>query len=81
MAPEEDRDLAAFQAALLELLASGLPPEEMQRRLRQDPAFTPYRSYVERFELRTLETAAALVKKWGRRDGQPRGPGPAGRPF
>ena len=61
-------DLARFQAALLELLARELPPEEIIRRLREDTAFAPYRSYVETFEPRFLEVASALVKKWGVRE-------------
>jgi hypothetical protein len=64
-----DDDLAAFQAALLELLAGELPIEEIQRRLRRDPAFERFQGYVDGFEPRMIEVAAALVKTWGKREG------------
>jgi len=60
-----DDALGAFQAALVELLAQDLPVEEIQRRLRQDPAFERFRDYVDSFEPRMIEVAAGLVKKWG----------------
>jgi hypothetical protein len=65
---QADDALAGFQAALLALLAEDLPVEEIQRRLRHDPAFERFREYVDGFEPRMIEVAAALVKKWGRRD-------------
>ncbi len=74
MAPDDD-DLAAFQAALLDLLDRGLPAEEVRRRLRDDPAFAAFRGYVEAFEPRMLAVAAELVKKWGRRTLPPSSPG------
>jgi len=61
--------LADFQAALLDLLARDLPPDEMQRRLRDDPAFADFRDYARQFEPRMLAVAAELVKKWGKRSG------------
>ena len=66
--PVESNDLAAFQAALLDLLASPLTPQEMLHHLRTDAAFDPYRDYIDTFELRMVEVAAALTKKWGRRE-------------
>jgi hypothetical protein len=60
-------ELAAFQAALLELLALDLAVEEMQRRLREDATFAAFRSYVDEFEPRMIIVASELVKKWGRR--------------
>lgn len=62
-----DEALAAFQAALVDLLGQDLPIEEIQRRLRHDPAFERFRDYVAGFEPRMIEVAAGLVKKW--RDG------------
>ena len=62
-----EADLAAFQSALLELLAEPLPPSESQHRLRTDAAFAAHRDYVETFDLRMIEVASALVKKWGQR--------------
>lgn len=63
----QDAHLAAFQAALLELLAQPLSPAEMMERLQHDATFAPFADYVSTFEPRMLEVAAALVKKWGRR--------------
>lgn len=59
-------DLAAFQAALLTLLAEDLSAETRSRRLREDAAFAGYREYVEGFEPRMLAVAAELMKKWGK---------------
>ena len=67
----DEIELAQFQAALLELLAQPISPEESARRLREDDAFAPFREYSESFEPRFLEVAAALVKKWGRSDSNP----------
>lgn len=65
--PPAPHNLAAFQAALLHLLAEDLPPEEFRRRLKSDAAFEPYQDYIATFEPRMIEVAAELVKKWGRR--------------
>ncbi len=64
--PPSDAELAAFQSALLELLAEPLSPAEIERRLRSDAAFEPHRAYIESFDLKMIEAAALLVKKWGR---------------
>jgi hypothetical protein len=64
-APQDER-LSAFQAALLELLSQPLSPDELIARLRTDAAFAPFADYIETFEPRMVEVAAALVKKWGR---------------
>jgi hypothetical protein len=63
---ETDRDLAAFRAALLELLHQPLTPGEILARLRSDAAFKPYAAYVEKMDVRSIEVAALLVKKWGK---------------
>lgn len=60
-------ELAAFQAALLELLAQPLPPEEMMRRLHTDAVFAAHQDYIATFEPRMVEISAILVKKWGQR--------------
>lgn len=65
--PLSDAELAAFQSALLELLAQPLTPAEIARRLQTDPAFTAHRDYIGSFDPRMIEVAALLVKKWGRR--------------
>ena len=59
--------LAAFQDALLDLLDRGLPVEQIEERLREDPAFAAFRDYADSIEPRMLEVAGELVRKWGRR--------------
>ena len=66
-----DKDLADYQAALLEYLEKGKSAEDILTRLRSDPAFTPYAEYIDTFELRMLEVASELVRKWGRRKTAP----------
>jgi hypothetical protein len=70
MAEPTLNDLAAFQVALLELLSADLPLEQVQARLGADPVFQPFEEYLGQVEPRMLETAAILVKKWGRRRGE-----------
>jgi hypothetical protein len=60
-------DLAAFQDALLELLAQDLPAEVIRQKLRDDPAFAEFRDYATAMEPRMLAVAVELLKKWGRR--------------
>ena len=67
MQETDTTDLAAYQAALLELLAQPLSPDELMHRLRTDKAFEAHRAYIESFEPRMVEVSALLVKKWGRR--------------
>jgi len=67
----DEIELANFQAALLDLLAQPISPEEIARRLREDEVFAPFRANSESFEPRFLEVAASLVKKWGRSDSSP----------
>ena len=67
----KDDELAEVQAALLEALSADLPPEQIVARLRSDPALAPYADWVATFEPRMIETAAVLVKKWGRRGKRP----------
>lgn len=69
MPPEIDA-IGEFQDALLELFAQDLPLTTIQERLNEDMAFAPFRDYVQGFEPRMLEVAAALVKKWGKRSAQ-----------
>ena len=66
--PVQNEELAAFQAALLELLQSDLQPGQIVERLRSDAAFEGYRDWVATFEPRMVETAASLVKRWARRE-------------
>ena len=64
---ETDPQLARFQAALLELLAGPLSTQEKYEHLQHAPEFEPYRAYVKNYDLRALETASELIRKWGRR--------------
>lgn len=66
---QEDDSLAAFQAALLELLDERLATDEMLRRLKTDAAFQPFQEYIASFQPRMVEVAAELVKKWSVRRG------------
>jgi hypothetical protein len=59
--------LAAFQDALLELLAQDLPTEVIRAKLRDDPAFAEFRDYATALEPRMLAVAVELMKKWARR--------------
>ena len=69
--PESAIDqIGEFQGALLELLAQDLSLEALQKSLHEEPAFAPFRDYVQGFEPRMLEVAALLVKKWGKRSAQ-----------
>jgi len=62
--------IGEFQETLLELLAQDLSLDTLQNRLHEEPAFAPFRDYVQGFEPRMLEVAALLVKKWGKRSAQ-----------
>jgi hypothetical protein len=68
-APHEDEGLAAYQAALSELLHLDLPAAEKARRLATDPAFEAHRAYVLTFDLRLLETITAVSRSHARRRG------------
>ena len=66
----EDLELARFQAVLLALLAQDLPADEVHRRLVQDPASRPFADYVAGFDLRCVEVAGRITRKFGKRTGQ-----------
>lgn len=61
---DDDADLAAWQAGLLEVLARGGDPKEAKAALSENKT---YASYVETFDLRMMELGMSLVAKWGRR--------------
>jgi hypothetical protein len=66
--PEPPDDaLLRYQDALMNLLASNVPVSEIQKRLREDEVFQPYKNYVESFEPRMIEVAIELINKWGQR--------------
>ena len=60
-----DRALAAYQKALVVLLAEDLPEEERRTRLATESAFRPYAPYVGTIDGRCLDVGAELVRKWG----------------
>ncbi|MFO0969116.1 MAG: hypothetical protein U0793_26475 [Gemmataceae bacterium] len=66
MAEPSVQELAAFQAALLDLLSQDLAVEEVRQRLRSDAVFAPFQEYLEEAAPRMLEVALELTKKWGR---------------
>ncbi len=63
----DDVQMAAFQAAMLELLDSPLSASELKDRMLAHPASAPFRDWVAQWDLRCVETAGLLVKQWGRR--------------
>ncbi len=63
----EDEELSRFQALLLDVLSQDLAPEVMHRRLLEAKAARPFSDYVRGFDLRSLEVAARITKKFGRR--------------
>ena len=65
--PNENLELAAFQAKLLDHLERGSSPEELQA----DLATGPFAAYVRSFEPRCVEMASRIVKKWAVREKDP----------
>ena len=55
---------AAFQRALLELIAQGVSPRELRRRLASDPSLEPLRAYCEGLDLHALRVALELYSRW-----------------
>ena len=64
---DEDPELAAFQACLLETLHQQTEAASILALLRASEATLPYAEYISSFEPEMLELAAMLVKKWGRK--------------
>ncbi len=64
---DEDPELAAFQACLLETLHRQTDAASILAALRASEATQPFTDYVNSFEPEMLELAAMLVKKWGRK--------------
>lgn len=61
----EDRELAAFQACLLNALHGQETASAIFAAMADDEATLPFRDYIAGFEPEMLEVAALLVKKWG----------------
>lgn len=64
---DEDPELAAFQACLLEVLHRHVDATAILSALEQSEATRPFRDYIDGFEPEMLEVAAILVKKWGQK--------------
>lgn len=62
---EEDRELADFQACLLNALHEHDTAESILAAMSGNDATLPFRDYITGFEPEMLELAAILVKKWG----------------
>lgn len=54
-----------FQGRMLDILHAGGPPEELLRQLREAAAGTEMEDYVGTFDLRMVQVASELVRKWG----------------
>ncbi len=65
--PDEDPELAAFQACLLETLHQHTDAASILTALRNSESTQPFVDYINSFEPEMLELAALLVKKWGRK--------------
>lgn len=70
----EKQELADFQDALLELLASGQSQNKVLEALKTDPRFHCYREYVNQFDPDMVAVACELMCKWAIRkdsEGEP----------
>jgi hypothetical protein len=62
-----DSPLARYQSALLALfLRDDLNHDARLERLREDPAFAPYASYVASFDPAFVEQGVRATQHWGR---------------
>jgi hypothetical protein len=61
-----ETEIAAFQAALLEILATE-GGNSVRSRLEQSPDCVPFADYIDTFEDPMIEVAVALVRQWGKR--------------
>ncbi|MEQ1571413.1 MAG: hypothetical protein ABMA64_37640 [Myxococcota bacterium] len=68
-----DEAWAEAQAALLELLAAEPDPEELRRRVRDDPACEPLAAWIDAARPEMLQVMGELVRQWGVRTGTPAG--------
>ena len=57
----EDFPLREFQNALVELLASGAPPDEVIATLKLDERFACYKDYIESFDPDMVAVASELM--------------------
>lgn len=76
----ESRELAQYQAALLDALDAGGTPEEVVKRLRRDPRAHAFREYASTFDARSVEALTKLMALWGERGTAPPRRRPGSRP-
>jgi hypothetical protein len=62
----EETLLTKYQDALLELLASGLPQDVIQEKLKTDPRFEEYQEYIKQFDPDMVAVACELMGKWAK---------------
>lgn len=62
---DSDKQLAEFQACLLDVLYNHETADQIIAALQDSDAALPYRDYLSMAEPEMLEVAAELVKKWG----------------
>jgi hypothetical protein len=62
-----EAEIAAFQAALLEILADGeaVQCSVLRSRLQQSADCAPFSAYMTTFEDPMIEVAVTLVQQWG----------------
>jgi hypothetical protein len=62
----KESSLIAYQDALLELLASGLPQDIILEKLKTDPRFEQYQDYIKQFDPDMVAVACELMGKWAK---------------
>jgi hypothetical protein len=62
---DSDKQLAVFQACLLDALYNHETADQIIAALQASDATLPFRDYLSMAEPEMLEVAAELVKKWG----------------
>jgi hypothetical protein len=64
----DDGELGALQAALIAALWQASSPEEVLSRLAQAPLSDAARRWIARSDLRALQTALEIVRRWTEHD-------------
>lgn len=60
----EDLPLREFQNALVELLASGVAPDDVIAALKADERFACYKDYIDSFDPDMVAVASELIGVW-----------------
>lgn len=60
----EDKPLRDFQNALVELLASGVAPDDVIAALKDDERFACYKDYIDKFDPDMVAVASELMGVW-----------------